>query len=237
MTKYYQEREDELFARQKEIIDRIGIRNPLIFDVGANMGQSIAKYRKTFPECRIHAFEPNPDCFEHIDKAWGRDCHIRLARLALSDQTGKFKFYRTKVPEAASLLKPTDRLLRLSMEHKYDYRSVEVQCDTLDAYCKRLGVKHIDIAKIDVQGAEALVLKGAEESLATRMITVFYIEITLAESYEGQSKFIDILAPLETHGYRLWDIMPFLYTTPGRLWAANALFISSEAASIIENFK
>ncbi|MDZ7616497.1 MAG: FkbM family methyltransferase, partial [Patescibacteria group bacterium] len=151
------------------------------------------------------------------------------------DRDGELPFYATRIPEVGSLLKPADRLIRLSTEHKYDYDIIAVTCSTLDRYCRRHGIGSIDIAKIDVQGNELAVLKGAAELLANNAIVLVYLEIILAESYEQQSGMTRILDLMAQYGYALWDIMPFLYTTPGRVWTANAMFLSSVAASTLEN--
>jgi len=166
MTKYYQYRENKLFISQKKIVDRVDIKKPLIFDVGANTGQSIAKYRSLFPKCTIHAFEPNPRSFRKLHEKYKNNCDIKLNCVGLSNYSGKFIFYDTKVSKAASLLKPTKRLMNLSKKHKYDYKKIEIECDTLDSYSKISKIKHIDILKIDVQGAEALILRGANELLS-----------------------------------------------------------------------
>src|SRR5690606_38527457 len=72
---------------------------------------------------------------------------------------------------------------------------------TLDSYCKRNGVKEIDILKIDVQGADSLLKNGA--------IRLIYSEVLFAENYSGQSSLLSISAFLEKHSYLLWDFKSF----------------------------
>ncbi len=235
MTTYHQSREDETFARQKDVLAKLGRQAPCVFDIGANVGQSISNYRQLFPDCTIRAFEPNPSVFKDLRAEWGTSDGIVLEQVGLADRDGEFPFYATRIPEVGSLLKPADRLIRLSTEHKYDYDIIPVSCCTLDGYCRRNGVGSIDIVKIDVQGNELAVLKGSAELLANNAIALVYLEIILAESYEQQSGMTRILDLMARHGYALWDIMPFLYTTPGRVWTANAIFLSGAAAATLEN--
>ncbi|MDZ7619444.1 MAG: hypothetical protein U1E05_20790, partial [Patescibacteria group bacterium] len=70
MTTYHQNREDETFTRQKDVLEMLGRSNPSIFDIGANVGQSIVNYRQLFPQCTIRAFEPNPAVFQHLQAEW-----------------------------------------------------------------------------------------------------------------------------------------------------------------------
>ncbi len=235
MTTYYEQREDETFARQKEIFDRLGQQVLCVFDVGANVGQSIQAYRALFPDCSIRAFEPNPATFEPLRAAHGAADGVTLEPIGLADRDGRLPFYATRVPEVASLLKPADRLVRLSTEHKYDYELIEVSCCTLDGYCQRNGIDQIDIAKLDVQGNELAVLQGASNMLRNGAISLLYLEIIIAESYDRQSGMAPILNLMTEHGYALWEIMPFLYTTPGRVWTANAIFISRQMTVMLED--
>ena len=46
----------------------IKIENPIILDIGANVGQTIIKYQKLFPKAEIHSFEPIPEVFENLKK-------------------------------------------------------------------------------------------------------------------------------------------------------------------------
>ena len=212
----------------------LGMDAPLVLDIGANVGQSISSYRKLFPLSRIHAFEPNPAVYHQLEKVWGQTPGIVLEQIGLADKSGTYPFYATRVPEAGSLLKPSDKLIRLSTSGKYDYERIKVVCDTVDDYLSSMNIPRADIMKVDVQGNELAVLQGATTSLASETLTLLYIEITLAETYDSQSEILDIFGILHRLGYVLWDFMPFLYTTPGRAWAANTIFLSRTAASCIE---
>ena len=60
--------------------------NPVIFDVGANSGQSIMKYKKIFQNPTIHSFEPIKKEFELISTRFGNDKNIFLNNFALGDK-------------------------------------------------------------------------------------------------------------------------------------------------------
>ena len=136
------------------------MKSPVVFDVGGNIGQSILHYRNALPECRIHSFEPNPDAFAELESQWGDCGEVSLVRLALAEKAGVMDFYATRRSEMSSLLVPEPWLNILSPDRKYDFTALQVQCGTLDAYCKEMNIDHVDILKIDVQGGELRVLEG-----------------------------------------------------------------------------
>jgi FkbM family methyltransferase len=229
--------ETDFFDRQKEMMRRIGISSaPCIFDVGANIGQSIEGYRSLFPDARMASFEPLPDCFATMRERFGATAGVTLNNLALADTPGKRSFHVTKCRTASSLLPPDTGVQKKSAKGNYDYELIEVQADTLDRYCDAHKIDTIDILKIDVQGAETQVLRGAQAILQAGRVRMLYMEVIFADNYQGQCDLQSITALLSTHRYLLWDVRPFLFTKAGRLWTANAVFVSSATAQALEAF-
>ena len=62
---------------------------PVIFDVGANVGYTVTKYRRLFPDAKIYAFEPFPDFFRALKRSFSKDNNTTLSELALSDHSGQ----------------------------------------------------------------------------------------------------------------------------------------------------
>ena len=233
-TLHLVDREEESFARLQRLIAKLGIVNPTIYDVGANVGQSIEKFRRVWPEAEIHSFEPNPPTFAALASKWGNTRGIVLNNVALSDSVTTTPFHATRVSEIASLLSPTERMRAISTEHKYDYELIQIQTEMLDNYCLKSNCAKLDILKIDVQGAELAVLKGSRAQLQRGLSSAIYVETTFADCYEGQTSYSDLLAYLNLFGYQLWDIAPFLYTRRDRIWAANSIFLSKAASATLE---
>jgi len=236
-TLYLAEREEETFHRHCRLSKILTTESRHIFDVGANIGQSISRYRDIFPGCFITSFEPNPTIFSQLEKNWGSEPGITLNRVALSDFTGHAPFFLTRVSEASSLLRPTKRMIELSTERKYDHETVKVPTMTLDRYCRSNNIRNIDVLKLDVQGAELSVLKGAKNLLKAGNVKIIYSEVIFAEIYTDQTRFIDLVSYLNKFNYDLWDIGSFLYTRNDRLWVANLTFIHVSAADFVETKK
>ena len=233
-TIYLADREEESFQRHCRLAKRLSKIGLCIFDVGANIGQSISQYRETFPDCSVTSFEPNPKAFSILSKDWASDPAITLNQIALTDFVGCTSFYATRISEVSSLLPPTDRMMELSSESKYDNKKIDVAAMTLDHYCQTTGINNIDILKVDVQGSELSVFRGATGMLQKEKISLIYCEVIFAETYKNQSRFADTISYLNKFNYEIWDIGSFLYTRNEKLWAANMTVVSRAAANFLE---
>src|SRR5437763_1693752 len=70
---------------------------PLIFDVGANVDQSIELFRRAFSSARVFAFEPDPDCFRELAGKYDSE-QIQLFQIALSNSEGEEELHRYEKP-------------------------------------------------------------------------------------------------------------------------------------------
>ena len=64
----------------------------IIFDIGANNGQSINRFRSIFRNSIIHSFEPDENCFRDLDKNYKNDKKVYLNDFALSNEIEKKLF-------------------------------------------------------------------------------------------------------------------------------------------------
>jgi FkbM family methyltransferase len=133
------------------------------FDVGANTGQTSERALSEFPSAEIVAFEPNPQTFAELQRLSKRRRFV-AHNVALTDSEGiRTLFCNGNTRD--SLVIAEDGA-----------QNIEVICLTLDSFCKRKGIQSVDVLKIDTEGAESAVLRGAEAMLAGGSISFVYTE-------------------------------------------------------------
>jgi len=145
-----------------------------IFDIGANIGQfsGIAKAVLKGRPYTIHCFEPGRHTFDQLREYIGDDNSFRLNNFALGQNTGNTSLFYDEV--GSGLASMTKR----NLEHLgIDFnRSESVSVDTVDNYCDQAQINKIDLLKMDVEGHELDVLKGAARLLDDRRIDSILFE-------------------------------------------------------------
>ena len=101
-----------------------------------------------------------------------------------------------------------------------------VETLALDDFCRAEHIEHVDVLKIDVQGAEYAVLAGAAGLLDRRAVDLIYLEMIMAPSYVGQRKYHYYLTLLDGLGYELFDLFN-LGRHDGRLIQSDGIFVES----------
>lgn len=182
------------------------VHAPIIFDIGAFTGDTAVKYRQYFPNATIHCFEPFPDSFEQLKRNTANDPQIHCYPFALAQTDGNATLYANAFAQTNSILPTAEHADRLWGANLFDTHStVAVPTRTLDSVCAEYHISQIDILKIDTQGTEYAVLKGAQSLLERRAIKTIFVELILGKAYEGQRTFGEYLRLLEWHGFELLD--------------------------------
>lgn len=156
-----------------------------VIDVGAYVGDWSRTVLEQHPDVHLHAFEPSPESFATLEKNLAGTGAIPV-RMALSDRAGTMPFH----------VYPGAMLLDGFYDRRPDHPgavTIEVPTVRLDAYCAERGITHVDYVKIDTEGAELLVLRGASGLFEKHAIRLAQFEyggtypdagITLREVFE-----------------------------------------------------
>lgn len=151
-------------SHRKFIKDIADIKDAeVILDIGANVGFFSMLCRELYPKSKIYAFEPVPKTFSCLEKNFKDDKNTEVFKLALSDHRGSGKMTFSEDNSAVSSLS--------------EKGSVDVEITTLDYFLKDKKLNKVDILKIDTEGFENFVLKGAENSL--REVKYIIMEVTV----------------------------------------------------------
>lgn len=209
-----------------------GVEHPVVFDVGANVGQTLERYARALPGAEIHCFEPFPASYENL--AATAVAHPRAAayRIALGESEGEATFHvNPDAPTRNSLLRRPEAGRRYYKSVGELRDSITVPVETLDGFCARHGIDRVDVLKMDVQGAELRVLSGGQALLARMAIDMIYSEVMFVPHYEGGALFHEVHTVLREQGYSLYNLYDSMFASNGQLRYANALFLSGGARS------
>lgn len=192
---------------------------PMILDVGANVGQSAAKLRSMFPAAMIHCFEPSPRTFEQLEQNTSNDLRIAAHNCGMAAAPAQRPFFDNQESVLSSFLRPgADAWSTTVTETK-------VTLDTIDAFCAQQHIESIDLLKSDTQGYDLEVLKGAKGMLESGKIRLVYLELNFARIYEGQALPGSVIDFLLKRGFRLFSLYQIFRQNNFAAWT-DALFVS-----------
>jgi FkbM family methyltransferase len=159
------------------------VQQATVFDVGANTGQSVKRFSELLPGCWLHAFEPSPTAFAQLRENTQRTPNLRLTNAGIGASAGLLSLIENDHSNMSSFLKLGEAGWGEIV------RETPVPVITLDDYCADSSIEHIDLLKIDTQGYELEVLKGATTLLSEHRIGLLYLEIIFSNQYEGLPSF------------------------------------------------
>lgn len=138
---------------------------PVIFDVGAHKGGYTEYVLSEVPDANCFLFEPNTELYKELDKKYN------AFNILLGEIKGVKTFYQcaNKADELSSTY-------RREVFSEVEYNTEIKKCYTVDDFCESANIDHIDLLKIDVEGAELDVIKGALMMLDDKKITFLQVE-------------------------------------------------------------
>jgi len=199
-------------------------KNPIIIDVGANEGQSIRRFNLIFNNSTIHSFEPIKNCFNQMVKDYPYKEFIKN-NYALSDKNTEKNFFINKHSYTSSFSKINKKYDQLHNKDKTK-DNLKVKTMTLDTYINLNRIKKIDILKIDTQGHELHVLKGAKNVLKKSIISFIEVEIILCDYYEEKINLYELDCIMQENNFNLFNLQGFDYDKNGQIKWFDMLYIN-----------
>ncbi len=178
----------------------------IMFDVGANVGQTRRYFRFHLPDARIYSFEPVQNTYLQLQRSATGDKNCVLENIALGDEAGK-KTIRLFDSDMTVLNSLRDDVMNNSADAKEETISI----DTLDLYCTANNIKKIDLLKIDTEGFEINVLKGAEQMLQNGNISFVYCETGFQQSNQRNTYFPTLTEYLAQRNYFFFGLYQMDY--------------------------
>lgn len=196
-------------SNEKLLKKLILIKDPIIFDVGANRGQTIIKYQKLFPKAKIYSFEPSPEIFEILNNKFEKSENLHIYNLAFGSEEKNKIFYINERSHNSGFYKLEDGFkIKNFPDEKISYKdSLDIKINTLDNFVEKKNLHKIDILKIDTEGFEEEVLRGSLKTLKSNKIKFIELEIILGNVYKEKlfsfKKIEDIISQFN---FRLYAI-------------------------------
>ena len=168
-----------------------------VVDIGANIGYyTLLAAKGVGTEGRIYAFEPERASHELLKKNMcANECtNVSLFTTAISDKESEAILHISKAN------KGNHSIINLPNRSQEFTTSANITTNTLDNICLSEKITNIDLIKIDVEGAEGLVLAGMQKTLALPKITLF-LEFFPENLRQAGNDPAQILAMLTSHGF------------------------------------
>lgn len=197
--------EDNYFNGEERFIKKIGKDLKVVFDVGCNIGSFTQKLLKINDNLKVYSFEPHPLNFKEAKNNLKEYSNkISLINKGVGEFSSKLNLYDYENKDAsshASFYKKTFDKIHLSKNTK----SFEIEVISLDEFCTENKIENIDFLKIDTEGFEMDVLKGAKNILAQKKIKIIQFEFNSMQIF-SQTTLTDFLIFLKD--YNKFRIMP-----------------------------
>lgn len=189
-----------------ELLERARLpRRLLCIDVGARAGMSQA-FMCLRPQVQIVGFEPDAAECARLNAA-NADPALRYVPIGLSEHGGPRRLFETAAPGCSSNYPPLPPLYQHHPTLKQELSPVGeslIDTTTLDAFLAAEALPPPVALKLDTQGSELDILRGAQQALAT--VWMIDIEVEFNPLYQGQPLFWEVDAFLRSHGFVLWRL-------------------------------
>ncbi len=167
-----------------------------IVDVGAHVGESSLLFARMCPRAEIMAFEMMPSTFEQLKRNVGDIERIRPCCVGLSDGHDTVTLRVEQESDKNSL--------RNRVMSPNDEKTVTVELQRLDDMAQTLGIATIDLLKVDAEGFDLQVLKGADGLFQAGRVHAVLVEVDFGNSSIVHGNFTEIAAWLAQ--WSLWPV-------------------------------
>lgn len=199
-----------------------------VIDVGANMGNTVAKYLHLFPNTTIYAFEPTPSVCEQLKTKFKTAENVQVYQKGIGETDGEVTFYTDKThPNMNSIFRPND------LNWVTNPTRISIEMLSLDTFCSIQNVQDIHILKIDIQGGELAALRGAIGLFSKQSIWCVYLECQLQPLYVGQPLIYELFDFMHEYGYTVFNFYNFHETPFGQATWCDVIFVSPKLQHLL----
>ena len=164
--------------------------NPVIFDCGAEIGMSSLYFKSVYPKAKIFCFEPSPQAFKNLKKNLRGFRDIKLVNKALVGRNVKYiDLYNSKKEFSHT----HNSSIYANRWNENDLKKIRVKTTKLSRFIK----SHIDLLKIDVEGAEDEIFEDLDKNRKLK-----YVDKIIFEYHRcSKGSFYKIIKILAKNGF------------------------------------
>jgi FkbM family methyltransferase len=170
-------------------LKRANIYPGVIFDVGANIGQTANYFIKHFPQSDIYCFEPVKDTYDQLVKNTKSD-KIHTINEGLGSEIQELTIQKNNSSGSSSLKANDGRFFEKEV----------VKINTGQNFCDQNKIESIDLLKMDVEGFETAVLQGFGPLLRSK-VKMIYSEVGFEKEDDYKTHISDLLAVVSENGF------------------------------------
>lgn len=193
-----------------------------VLDVGAHRGEFTWRVLRYFRPDRVWLIEADPQLAEELRAQLAEKSQCKVIHAAVSDVSGECGFRINQHRASSSLLPIRSISSEMFQKELREIQIVQVPVFSLDDLFAREKIDRIDLMKVDIQGAERLLIRGGPGAL--QRVNCIYIEVVFEEFYEGCALFGEIHQLLAGAGFKLQLLQDFRRSVEGHLLYANAIY-------------
>jgi FkbM family methyltransferase len=194
-----------------------------IVDIGAFNGEFTDLALATLKPRRVVLVEADPVSAAKLSRRYQKVPTCEIVHAAVSDKTHPLKLRINSSRDSSSILpicEVAEQTFALDMQ---EMESVEVPGITLDDLFESLQIGAVDLLKVDIQGAERMMIEGGKKALTA--VRSLYIEVSFEEFYEGCALFGELDAMLKGCGFKLRSLLESRIGVDHCLAYANAHYL------------
>lgn len=189
----------------------------ILFDVGANVGQTTQRFTRFYPSADVYAFEPIQVMYQTLLSRTAKNPRVHCHCAALGEKN-----------VVVEMLVGTDSQVSkrtYSGNSGHGERRETVQMLQLDEFCEQHEISHIDLLKTDCEGYDVEVLLGARRLLQEGRISAIYSEVNFQRD-KRHADFFELENYLYSSGYVFYGLYEYFGDWVGS--SANALFVRKD---------
>ena len=204
-------------------------KSTIIFDVGANVGNYSQEILKEFKNInfQLYSFEPSKETFFELKERFKNISNLKLFNIGFGEESGiKTLFYDKKKSGLASMY--NRQLLHFGI--KMDLREAVKIC-RIDDFCKKNKIRKIDFLKLDTEGYELNILKGAKKMIENNAIKFIQFEFGGC-NIDSRTYFQDFWYSLSPK-YRIYRILKNDFVEIPKYEEVNEIFVTTNYLAIL----